>query len=322
VDLRQRPRQPVTVAVVSWNTRQLLLRCLKSLDAEVQAGRASVYVVDNGSQDGSAEAARERGGAVTVIEPEENLGFGRAVNLVAARTQGDWLLVANADVALEPGALTAMLAAAEDPQVGCVAPRLLLPGGETQHSVHPFPTVGLTLAFNLGLHRLAPGLGERLCLEGRWDPERPRPVPWALGACLLLRRSAFDEVGGFDEDQWMYAEDLELGWRLHEHGWITRYAPAARVRHEHAASAEQAFGAARTATFLAATYTLLRRRRGVLIMVATAAINIFGAAARMVWMSPPALVSRAWRTSRAENRRWLLAHVQAVRSPSTLPRQS
>jgi len=119
----------------------------------------------------------------------------------------------------------------------------------------------------------------------------------------------------------MYAEDLDLGWRLRDGGWITRYAPAARVRHEYAASAQQAFGEARMATFLTATYALLRRRGGALTMFATAAINILGEAARMVWMSPPALVSRGWRARRAENRRWLLAHMQAMRSPSTLPRR-
>jgi GT2 family glycosyltransferase len=213
----------VTVAVVSWNTRDLLLRCLKSFARDARYGLADVYVVDNGSGDGSAEAARKAADWATVLEPGENLGFGRAINHVAARTDSEWLLAANADVALEPGALPALIAAGGAPRVGCVAPRLLLPDGTTQHSVHPFPTLSLTLAFNLGVARLSPALGERLCLEGCWDPERPRQVPWALGACLLLRRQAFAEAGGFDEGQWMYAEDLELAWRLRDHGWVIRY---------------------------------------------------------------------------------------------------
>ena len=222
----------VTVAVVSWNTRELLVRCLDSLASEVQAGRADVWVVDNGSSDGSASRAREHAPWAQVIEPGEISASAAAVNLVAARTVREWIACANADVALAPGALAALLGAGADPRVGCVAPRLCCPmtarvstrlsaaDADVHARVQPRPT--------------APGagsIGDRWCLEGYWDPERPRAVPWAIGAFLLLRRSAFAAVGGFDERQWMYAEDLDLGWRLHDAGWLTRYEPAARVRH-------------------------------------------------------------------------------------------
>jgi N-acetylglucosaminyl-diphospho-decaprenol L-rhamnosyltransferase len=168
------------VAVVSWNTRELLLRLLRSVSPQAEAGVAQVWVVDNRSSDGSADAARAHASWVNVVEPEHNIGFGPAVNLVAGRTAGPWLLAANADVALQPGALEAMLAAGSDPAVACVAPRLLLPGGQTEHSVHPFPTLPFTLAFNLGLHRLNPRLARSACLEGWWDPDRTRVVPWAI----------------------------------------------------------------------------------------------------------------------------------------------
>src|SRR5437763_1413050 len=121
-------------------------------------------------------------------------------------------------------------------------------------------------------------LGERLCLEGYWNPERPRAVPWAIGACLLLRRQAYDEVGGFDERHWMYAEDLDLGWRLHRRGWLTRYVPAARARHHASAATAIAFGEERAPRFMAETYAMLRRERGPAAMVATGAVNIAGAA--------------------------------------------
>lgn len=284
----------VAVAVVSYNTRELLLRCLDSLAPDVESGRATVSVVDNGSADGSLEAVGARAPWAHVIDPGANLGFGPAVNLVANRTPGEWLLAANADVEFEPGALVALLAAGADPAVGCVAPRLMLPSGGTEHSVHPFPTVPLTLAFNIGLHRLSPRFGERMCLNGAWDPGRARDVPWAIGACLLLRRSAFEQAGGFDERQWMYAEDVDLQWRLGRLGWRTRYAPEARVRHESGAAAVAAFGEQRTGRFMAATYEMLRRRRGPARMWATAAINIAGAAARA-------------------DRSWLKAHLEGVR---------
>ncbi len=304
----------MTVAVVSWNTRELLIRCLESLAPEAAAGTAEVFVVDNGSTDGSAPAARAQAPWAQVIEAEANLGFGRAVNAVAERTRSEWLLAVNADVALGAGALAALLRAGADPRVGCVAPRLMLPTGVTQHSVHPFPTLPLTLAFNLGLHHLSAPVADRLCLEGYWNPERERAVPWAIGACLLLRRAAFAAVGGFDERQWMYAEDLDLGWRLRQQGWSTRFAPGARVRHESGAATGAAFGEQQMSRFLAATYQLLERRRGVSRMRATAAINIAGAAGRVAWMAPLALLAPRWRRPTAENRRWLKAHVRALRA--------
>jgi GT2 family glycosyltransferase len=304
----------ITVAVVSWNTRELLLRCLDSLAPEVEAGRAEVWVVDNASNDGSAEAARRGGGQIRVLELEQNIGFGPAVNLVAERTATPWLLASNADVALRRGALEAMIRAGEDPRVGCVAPRLLLPDGATEHSVHPLPTLPLTVAFNLGLHRLSNSLGDRFCLEGFWNSGRARRVPWAIGACLLIRRAAFEQLGGFDERQWLYAEDLDLGWRLHEHGWITRYEPGAQVVHCSGAATSLAFGADRESRFMAATYSMIRRRRGAMRMWITVLLNIAGAAGRLAWMTPLAIVWHRWRRPRDENRRWLRAHLRGIRN--------
>lgn len=310
----------VTAAIVSWNTRELLLRSLRSLANGVDTDAVDAWVVDNGSSDGSPAAASAHAPWAQVVKQEENLGFGAAVNLVAKRTQSEWLLAMNADVALEQGALEAMLAASADERVGCVAPRLLLPNGATQHSVYPFPTVGFTLMFNLGVPRLSHRLADRLCLEGSWNPNRARVVPWAIGACLLLRREAFDAVGGFDEQHWMYAEDLDLGWRLHEKGWLTRYEPGARVLHESGAATRAAFGDDRAPRFMTATYEMLLRRKGRLRMVSTALLNVAGAAVRLAWMTPLAALSSRWRTPKEENRRWLNAHLHALRSASTLAR--
>ncbi len=306
----------MTVVIVSFNTRELLLGCLHSLCADVEAGRAEVYVVDNRSHDGSASAARERAPWATVIEAGSNLGFGCAVNLAASRSDSEWVLAANADVAFAPGALARLLANAADPRVGCIAPRLVLPDGRTQQSVHPLPTVPASLAFNLGLHHVIAGLGDRLCLEGFWDPDRARVVPWAIGACLLLRRTAYEAAGRFDAAQWMYAEDLDLAWRLRENGWVTRYEPRAHVRHEGGAATREAFGAEEQTRFMAATYEMLLRRRGRVRMWTTAAINIAGAAVRALWMVPLARVLQRWRGPSAANLRWLEAHVQGVRRPA------
>jgi N-acetylglucosaminyl-diphospho-decaprenol L-rhamnosyltransferase len=303
---------PVAVAVVSWNTRDLLRSCLASLQCDVEAARATVWVVDNASRDGSAELVRAEFPWVQLIASSDNLGFGPAVNLAAARSATPWLVLANADVELVPGALERLLqAGAAHPRAGIVAPRLIDPAGVTQHSVHPFPTLGLTLAFNLGLTR---PWGDRLALEGSWDPERPRTVDWALGAFLLVRRTAWDAVGGFSPGQWMYAEDLDLGWRIARAGWETWFEPSAAVRHVGGAATVQAWGDARRERWLQSTYGWMLRRRGPAITRAYALISTAGAAARVAGLTPRAVVDPTYRARHAEMRAWYRLHRAALLS--------
>jgi GT2 family glycosyltransferase len=270
----------ISVAVVSWNTRDVLERCLRSLQADVDSGLADVWVVDNGSTDGSTELVRNEFGWATLEEPGENLGYGRAVNLVGERTSTPWLAASNADVELEPGALARMLATATESGAGAVAPRLILPDGSTQHSVYGFPSIFFLVAFNAGLYRIVPGLGDRLLIEGRWDSSRAREVPWAMGAFLLLRREAFEAVGRFDPGQWMYAEDVDLGWRLRRGGWKTLYDPEARVHHASGAAARQAFGERPYERWMEASYDWIERRLGRRRRRTAAALNLAGALVR------------------------------------------
>jgi GT2 family glycosyltransferase len=289
---------PVVVAVVSWNTRELLERCLESLRADAEAGLADVWVVDNASTDASAQVVPDWARCVAL---EENVGFGAAVDLVAERTSSPWLVAANADVAVTAGALAALVeAGAQDPCAGALAPRLVLPDGTTQHSVYPFPSVPFAAAFNVGL---AQRFGDRLCLEGHWNADRARRVPWAIAAFLLVRRAAYAQVGGFGSERWMYAEDLDLGWRLHRHGWSTRYVPAAVVQHESAASTSALWGEERTVRWQAATYDWLRRARSPLAARAVYSLNVAGAAVRGR--------GSGWQAERS--RRWADVHRRAWR---------
>ena len=304
----------VAVAVVSWNTRELLARCLESLRADAERGLLEAWVVDNASTDGSAAMVRERFGWVRLVASEENLGFGRAVNLVAERTRTDWIAPANADVALRPGALEALLEAGErDPGAGAIAPRLVLPDGGTQHSVYAFPSIPFALVLQSGAARVWRRLGDRYALIGYWDSTRARRVPWAIAAFLLVRRTAWGDAGGFDERQWMSAEDLDLGWRLRRAGWATRYEPAAVVEHESAAATTQAWGVELAPVWQRSTYGFMVRRLGAARTRAIAAIYVAGTAARWLVRAPGALV-RGGR-SRDELRawgRWVMVHVSVL----------
>lgn len=296
------PAPRVRFAVVSFNTRMLLERCLRALDGEV-------WVVDNASLDGSADLVREAFPDVRLIAREDNLGFGRAINLIAAQPgEWEWLAIANADTAPEPGAVHALLRAGEgDPGAGALAPRLILPSGDTQHSVHPFWTLGFGLAYNFGA-RGSRRFGERHALAAHWDPDRPRRVGWAIGAFLLVRREAWVAVGGFDEKQWLYAEDVELGWRLRQAGWATRYVPQARVSHAESASIGPLWGDAKTQRWMAAAYHAMLRREPV-------RARLFAAA------SVVGDLGRYARTRDPEFRRWAALHSVGLRPRSEIERR-
>jgi GT2 family glycosyltransferase len=282
----------VAVAIVSWNTRDHLARCLESLAGDADAGTAEVWVVDNASDDGSAELVRERFGWARLVASERNLGFGAAVNFVAARTESEFIAPANSDLRFAPGTIGRMLAVAADPTVGAVAPRLILPDGSTQGSIHSFPTLPFTLAEASGALRRSRRLAGRWPTPQAWDAERAGEVPWAVGAFLLVRRAAWDQAGGFDPRQWMYAEDLDLGWRLRKAGWTTRYEPGAVVHHDESAAALRAWGPERYERWHASTYAWMLRRRGILVTRLVALANVAGYASRAALALPAVALGR------------------------------
>jgi len=315
---------PVTIAVVSWNTRELLRACLRSMEADHREGLAEVWVLDNGSDDGSAAMVEADFPWVSLIASEVNLGFGPAVNAVAERASGAWIAPANADVELTPGAIGRLIAAGEnDPRAAIIAPRLVMADGRTQHSVHAFPTIASTILVNLSVERFSSELADRLCVIDHWDEGRRRRVDWAHGAFLLVRREAYDAVGGFDPDQWMYAEDLDLAWRLRKAGWATRYEPAATVRHAVSASTAKAWGDERARRSMAASYAWMARRRGLLTTWSVAAISITGALSRAGWYELLARRGGADRReeAKAEAERWrwhAWLHRLGVRRPRSI----
>lgn len=304
----------LTVAVVSWNTSEALARCLRSFADEVATGRTEVWVVDNASSDGSAEVVREQFRWAKLIASEKNLGFGRAVNLVARRTSSPWLASANADIILRPGAIEVLLdAGRRDRRAGALAPRLVLPGGAVQHSVFGFPTLIFSLYLATGAFRLSHVIGDRMAFPGFWNTERSRRVPWAVAAFLVFRREAFEEAGGFDERQWLYAEDLDIGWRLKRAGWATRYEPRAIVHHEEAAATTQLFGSELAPHWQRSTYGFLARRRGSVNARAVAILNLTGALWRWARTASRVGHDKGLVDLRDAQWRWVKVHADAAR---------
>jgi N-acetylglucosaminyl-diphospho-decaprenol L-rhamnosyltransferase len=220
----------VSVVVVSYNAREHLLRCLRALDLHA-AVPLEVIVVDNQSSDGSAAAVRDGFPATRVLEPGANLGFSRANNIGIQEAQAPYVLLLNPDTEVRPGSVAALLGVLEEHNdVGIAGPRTLSGDGSPQVSFGE----GLTPLREWRQQVLVRGVRARRpaalrrALEAGGVPGEPG---WVSGACMMARRSALLAVGGFDEEFFLYEEDVDLCLRLRRAGWRVLYTPAAEVVH-------------------------------------------------------------------------------------------
>lgn len=212
----------VAIVIPSWNSVELLPRCLDSLAGQ---GEFELVVVDNGSVDGSLELLRERG--IDPVTLPENVGFAAAVDLGVARTKAPLVMPLNADTELEPGAIAALVAAlAADPGLGGVAPRILQVEGEARE-------VAAARLYSAGQGLTADGraveLGAGEAQGAAWL--RKREVFGVCGAACLLRRELFDQLGGYERSYFAFYEDVDLNVRAQIAGWRFEYVPDAVVWH-------------------------------------------------------------------------------------------
>jgi GT2 family glycosyltransferase len=229
----------VSILIVNWNTRELVLQCLDSLPRGAGDVACEVIVVDNGSMDGSGDVLDQRAD-VTLIRNTDNRGYAAAVNQAYRTSTGGFVLLLNSDVDLMPGALSTLAQFLDGHHTAAgVAPLYLNPDGTPQPFHFRFPTMGMILANGSGLvRRLLPGsnrlLREYLMLDD--DFSRPRPVPQPSASCLLLRRSFLPEDHIFDERYPIFYNDVQFARSLAYRGltlWVT---PDAVVVHEAHAS--------------------------------------------------------------------------------------
>jgi N-acetylglucosaminyl-diphospho-decaprenol L-rhamnosyltransferase len=224
---REGGRIELTYCVVNTSQRELLLRGLDAIAAE----RASVpfttevLVLDNGSRDGSAQAAREHPAVDETIALDERRGKGLNDSELLRRARGRYALLLNEDSELRPGATIALHdALAQHPRAACAGARLLRPDGAVQASAWRFPTPLTALAGALLLHRL---------LTVQSTGEDTRWVDWCQSAALLVRSEAAAQVGYLDPDFFVYSDEVDFARRLRDAGWRSVYVPAAvAVHHE------------------------------------------------------------------------------------------
>lgn len=218
----------IGVVVVSHNTRDDALACLATLS---QAGADQVVLVDSGSHDGTVEAVGEAFPEVCVLAGP-NVGFGKACNRGVAELDTDHVVVANADVRFDPGAITALGAFLDaNPDVGIAGPMVTHPDGRPQASARTFPDLGTAVghaAFSL-VWPDNPYTRRYRMVD--WDRASQRDVDWLSGCCLAIRRTTWDMLGGFDPAYFMFVEDVDLAWRAHQANWRVVFTPSAHVTH-------------------------------------------------------------------------------------------
>lgn len=244
--------QPVDLSVVilNWNARDYLVAALHSIVEQQWRHAIELIVVDNFSQlDDSAETVRRDFPLAQLIVTDENLGFAAGNNIGLQAARGRYVLFLNPDTIVHNGAFDILLDWMEThPRAGACGPRMTYPDGKLQASSRAFPSFGAGLFRNTIFGRLWPNnpwARSYLMEESRGG--EPVQADWLSGSALLVRREALNEItdasGAWDENYFMYCEDVDLCWRLKTAGWERWYVPAAHITHRIGASSDWAQGA-------------------------------------------------------------------------------
>jgi GT2 family glycosyltransferase len=238
----------LSIVTVSWNTRDLLDRCLTTVKEELDRMsdlEAEVFLIDNDSHDGSADMVAQNHPWVRLVRNTENLGFAKANNQALKESKSEYALLLNPDTEVKPGAIKKLLDFLDaNPKAGVVAPQLLNTDGTVQRSCRAFPTFIGMLYELLGLSRMFPagssqGTQFRAYKMLDWNHDDRREVDQPEGACLMIRRKVLDEVGLLDEGYFMLFEEVDWCYRVKQHGWQIWFDPDAQVVHHYGQSIKQ-----------------------------------------------------------------------------------
>lgn len=215
----------LSIIIVSWNARDYLVKCLRSLEPALRGIKSEVIVVDNASADGSAEAVREIFPEAVLIENTENLGFARANNIGIKRSDGRYVCLVNSDISVLEGCVARMFSYMEaHPDIGLLGPGILNADRTIQRSCTRFPTLRGALLTALGADTVFSSLRY-------FSHTRIEDVDVLSGCFMMARRKALEEVGLLDERFFIYAEDKDWCRRFHDSGWRAVYFPHAQAVH-------------------------------------------------------------------------------------------
>ena len=226
----------ISIIIVNWNTKELLLDCLTSVYATTAGLSIETIVVDNGSHDGSGQAVQDRFPQAHLIQNTENRGFAKANNQALARTTGRYALLLNSDALLTEGALNQLVSFMDTtPEAGIAAGQYLNEDGSKQNSFDNFPTLATELLNKTLLRVLFPNTYPSKKKEYR----EPMEVDSVIGACMVVRAEAIKEIGPLDEDYFFFLEETDWCFRMHRAGWKIYHLPHINVYHLQGKSKEK-----------------------------------------------------------------------------------
>ncbi len=281
-------RPVLSVVVVSWNGKDILHRCLSSLQQHLRKVDYEVILVDNASSDGSPEMVEREWPEIRLIRNARNLGFGTGNNIGMAMARGEFFLLLNSDAYLiddTPVRLIERLRAR--PDAGVVGPMLRFEDGRLQASAHRFCSFSRLFLEELILYKLLPRARVAdLFLGAYWDHGNEREADWITGACMLVRREVFEQTGGFDPDMFLYGEEVEWCHRIRAGGWSVVFSPIGVVIHIGHASSERLLGEeGRIGRCLVASDGLIRKWDGVVAGALAPWVRVAGALLKLVVFS-------------------------------------
>jgi GT2 family glycosyltransferase len=223
----------LSIIVLSYNTKQLLSECLNSIYSNLSVSNLEIIVVDNASIDGSSEMILEKFPKVKLIVSKTNLGFAKGINLGAKKALADYLLFLNSDIQLKDKNIINMLNFIKtETNVGIVGGILLNTDGTKQRSYGRFYNIPAVLLMLTGGDRV-----ERILFSAN----KEKQVDWVSGGFMMISRNNFDKLGGFDENYFMYMEDMDLCYRAKMLGINTYVLPGAKAIHLHQGSSNRSF---------------------------------------------------------------------------------
>jgi N-acetylglucosaminyl-diphospho-decaprenol L-rhamnosyltransferase len=227
-------QRSVLVVTVTHNSGGTLSAFLDTVQAASREHQLSVVVVDNASTDIEVERAVVRAHEAQLIEMTENLGYGGGVTagVNAAHSEADYILITNPDVTFQPSSIDALVDAADNlPDAGSVGPKILDADGVVYPSARNLPSLRTGIGHAVFGRVWPNNPWSREYRSDRDYTQQQRDAGWLSGACLMVRREAYDSIGGFDPSFFMYFEDVDLGTRLSRAGWRNVYVPQAVVVH-------------------------------------------------------------------------------------------
>ena len=296
----------LSILVLSWNTRELTAACLEAIsrverhpDGETPTVSIETFLIDNGSEDGTADLVRKRFPWAELVALPGNLGFAAGNNAGLRRARGRFALLLNTDTQIDKHVIEYGVSfLREHPDVGAAGVQLVHPDGRLQNSIHNFPSL---------VTEVVPKWLLELALPWRFPSKRyshagPVDVEAVLGACLFVRREAWERVGLLPEDYFLFLEETDWCWAMREQGFRVVHLPGARLVHHSGASSKKKTPAATRIEYHRALYRFLRKRRGALQAWLVMLLRALKAFVAVLVRLPAALVSRRGRES--VHQRW------------------